>query len=483
MAGTATSAAPPFNTMALATQIQTVGETCLAALLVIAAVQGAFITKQYASNPLGELIVPPGPTVGVEDATIRPAATTDSKNDKALSPFTTSLSPQELEKILCDSNDTQVSCAAKKGWYHVNRFLVLLLPFLVSQWSFAMLRFGHLFHMACILSLAKIYDLFKQLPEMTDVQNETATTAAPAFGDSPHIVVIGDSMSVGIGCVNEFDPDKNSGILYRIEQLEPEDGENASNTGPVFPRALARTLSQRLGKPVSWRSAGVDGGDTRDIQKYLLPIIQEEVDKGQAPDIVVVLTASNDLKHILSSDPENSASVRGFRSNLMELVKQIRTISPKTKVVFPALPTYRLDRNSILNVFPLSFFLDGLIGLWDAQKIQAAMQIPGGIAHYVDLTVQEVNAWYKQDQERNNGGSEPTTLLAADGIHPNARCYAKWANYVGNHLVDTLQVEEEATNNEAASSNVKTTKNLNQKPIWGVVQTRKQASGTAMYKA
>ena len=30
----------------------------------------------------------------------------------------------------------------------------------------------------------------------------------------------------------------------------------------MFPRALARTLSQRLEKPVAWRSAGVDGGTT-----------------------------------------------------------------------------------------------------------------------------------------------------------------------------------------------------------------------------
>ena len=266
---------------------------------------------------------------------------------------------------------------------------------------------------------------------------ETSSTT-PAFGEEPHVVVIGDSMSVGIGVVNEFDPDKNSGIQYRIEHTKPGPGYDPSKLGcgPVFPRVLARSLSQRLGKPVSWRSGGVDGGDTEAIRKHLLPIIQEEVDKGKPPDVAVVLTGSNDLKQILS----NRASVRGFRSNLMQLAKEIQTISPKTKIVFPALPTYRLDNNSILNVFPLSFFLDGIIAFWDAQKIQAAKQSPG--VHYVDLTVQEVTSWYQQEKKATG---ERATLIAADGIHPNAPCYAKWANYVGNTLADIFLVKKPFT--------------------------------------
>jgi len=445
-------AAQSLPTMTLATQIQHIGETSLAALLVIAAVQGVNIMKQYSTNPLGELIVPPGLTIGVEDAT-KPSSTSCLLMDqKAVAPLTN----QELTDLLCNANDTLISCEAKKGWYHVNRFLVLLLPFLAGQWGFAMLRFGHLFHIATILGLSKLYDVFKELP---DLSMTTGDDVRPVFGDEPHVVVIGDSMSVGIGCSTKFDPDKNSGILSRIEQLElNKDDDPDEATGPVFPRALARTLSQRLGKPVSWRSGGVDGGDTQDIKKYLLPIIQEEVDSGKPPDIVVVLTGSNDLKHIISTDPEHCASVRGFRSNLMELVKQIQAISPNTQVVFPALPTYKLDQNSILNVFPLSFFLDGIIGVWDAQKIQAAKQSPS--IHYVDLTVKEVNEWYKQLQRQDC--NKQTTLIAADGIHPNAQCYAQWAKYVGNHLADTFVVEETATTQTSLK------KSKNAKPAWGI---------------
>lgn len=376
-------------------------ETFLVACILIAALQGVLIMHQYATNPSGELIVPPGLTIGQEDATT-------------------------LRRFeLCDAlynHESQVSCDSKKGWHYVTKFLVFLLPLLASNGSFAIVRYGHFLRAAVVMGLAHVYDFFHPIPEITKYTDDETCFDGP----NPHIVVLGDSMSVGIGCVNEFDPDKNSGILRRIEQLEPL--PNAE--GPVFPRVLARTLSHRLHKPVGWRSAGVDGGDTQAIRQYLMGVIQEEVDKGKPPDLVVVLTGSNDLKRILSVDPEGHASVRGFCSNLLQLVKDIRAISLKTKVAFPALPTYKLDSNSILNVFPLSLFLEFLIGFWDAQKLIAADKCPG--VFHVDLTAEEVNDWYKEETE------ERPTLLAADGIHPNAKCYAKWAKFVGNKLADTL---------------------------------------------
>lgn len=467
----------PIHVTELATIVQTAGEAVLAALLLIAAIQGAFIMKQYSSNPLGELIVPPGPTIGVEDASTPGVCDVDNSVDtpRCLHGNSKHLPPQQqfkshLEALLSENSEMTISCTTKKGWYYVNQVLVLLLPFVIGQWSLAIQQFGYLFHMACILGITKIYDMFKQLPEMKDLACENTCPVVPTFGEEPHIVIIGDSMSVGIGCVNKFDLEKNSGILYRIEQVEPREGpiDTGGCTGPIFPRVLARTLSMRLGRPVSWRSGGVDGGDTNDIRKYLLPIIQEEVERGKAPDVVVVLTGSNDLKHILSSNPENGASVRGFRFNLIELTKQIRAISPHTTVVYPALPTYRLDHNSVLNVFPLSFFLGGIISLWDTQKYIVAQQIPGGVARYVAVTMQEVHSWYGDDKS----GTVVSTLTAPDGIHPNAYCYRKWAQYVGNYLVETMVPDGRTTSGETVPTtgfrNVQPNRTKKRKPIWGV---------------
>jgi lysophospholipase L1-like esterase len=126
--------------------------------------------------------------------------------------------------------------------------------------------------------------------------------------------------------------------------------------------------------------------------------------------------------------------VRGFQSNLLSLVQDIRELSPNTQVVFPALPTYRLDPDSILNVFPLTTFLDRLMGFWDAQKMHAAEKCPN-IVQYVGLNSDTVNEWYKAA----NGGS----LLAADGIHPNAKCYDQWATHLGNVLADRNEATQQ----------------------------------------
>eukprot|EP00977_Amphora_coffeiformis_P029592 scaffold41745_cov176-Amphora_coffeaeformis.AAC.6 len=414
--------------------IQRVGETSLAAMLFVAAVQGALIMHQYATNPAGELIVPPGLTLGTEDASqiteganIDPCgvATRGEKRQQMMD------SLQNIENLVCNRNDESIQANMKRGWYHVNRLLVLLVPLAVEQFGFAALQYSHMMHLAVIMGLVHIFDFFQRLP---DTREEIAISDEPEFGENPHIVVLGDSMAVGIGCVNEFDPDKNSGILRRIEQVEA-DPEQKEGFGPVFPRMLARTLSRRLKRSVTWRSAGVDGGDTNQIRQFLLPVIQEEVDKGIPPDVVVVLTGSNDLKHIIQTDSETGgrASIRGFRANLMTIVQEIHAISPQTRVVFPALPTYRLDANSVLNIFPLSLFLDGLISFWDAQKIHVANQCPGVM--HVDLKLKDVYKWYA---EESGHGSEEPTLLSADGIHPNAKCYSKWGSFVGNAIADKI---------------------------------------------
>ena len=362
---------------------------------------------QYATNPAGELIVPRGLTLGTEDAQETTADDSEGcvkkpreKRQKMLD------SLQNIEDLICTRNDSPMDVNVKKGWYHVNRLLILLVPLAIEQFGFAALQYSHLMHFAVIMGLVHLYDLFHRLPE---TKEGAIISDEPDFGENPHVVVLGDSMGVGIGCVNEFDPEKNSGVLRRIEQVEPE----PDGFGPVFPRMLARTLSHRLERPVTWRSAGVDGGDTNQIRRFLLPVIQEEVDKGMSPDVVCVLTGSNDLKHIIQTDSETGgrASVRGFRANLMTLVQEIHAISPNTRVVFPALPTYRLDTNSILNIFPLSIFLDGMIGFWDAQKMHVANKC-SGVMH-VDLKFKDVCNWYA---EESGYGEEEPSLLAADGI-------------------------------------------------------------------
>jgi len=443
---------PAITALSTTHLIQTVGETAFAGMLAIAAMQGFLIMKQYQNNPNGGLIVPPGLTEGIEGL-----ASTDTQSlaesaaqtstlllSKSTPSHQPRLTDKELEALLCDTDDTALTCGLKKQWYHITTQImaIALIPLAAvagPSWGLAawMLRYGHIMHLAVIFGLTHIYDFFRKLPAMEHcpLKNRkgkgqmSAEEEGPLFSsEEPHILVLGDSMSVGIGTCEVFDNQKVYDIpLHKDEHLASSEEElktAPSAPGPMFPRALARTLSQRLEKPVAWRSAGVDGGATEDIAEHLLNVVQDEVNKGHAPDVVVVLTGSNDLKHILNG----SASVKGFRINLMMLADQIKAILPNTKVVYPALPTYRMDQKSILNVFPLSICLDSIMGLWDAQKMTVADTCPG--VYHVDLTVADVNSWYKTSDAED----KDITLIAADGIHPNARCYEKWGSFVANKL-------------------------------------------------
>jgi hypothetical protein len=237
--------------LAKCAQLQMAGEAVFASLLLIAVLQGATITHQYATNPAGELIIPPGLTTGVEDAT-----KTSSLHGRNI-PVASQVMEIMNEKVMSSGRISSVSSlCTKQRWYNVNQSLVFLLPWLASQGSLALMRYGHLMHIGAIMGVAKAYDFFQKLP---DLEEKSALQECWLDGEQPNIVVIGDSMAVGIGCLDIFDTDKNSGIIQKNEQLELSPKEVARATpgpGPIFPQTLAHTLSRRIGKPVKWRSGG-----------------------------------------------------------------------------------------------------------------------------------------------------------------------------------------------------------------------------------
>jgi lysophospholipase L1-like esterase len=322
------------------------------------------------------------------------------------------------------------------------------------------------------------------------------------------ILVIGDSLACGIGTIDRFDENKNKtnplGLIENIgaenstdkslmKQLLTKEKADLSYTtaadpvheielsrdkkekpsksphglsvvdhrvadfwGPAFPRILAATLSQRMRRPVQWRSAGVDGGDVPQIREYCLDVVKEEVASGRAPDIVVILCGSNDLKTIVGN-PTKAFTAEGgpagnFRNNLVGLLQDILKESPNAKIVLPALPTHRLDQGSMLNVFPLTLFLDGFLGFWDSQKKKVADSSPANVI-YCGLSTEHVSAWYQMPPDAYQdvsetadifgatqyyGDEESISLISADGVHPNKRCYSLWANLVGNTVADKL---------------------------------------------
>ena len=430
------------------------------ATLAIAVIQGAFVLHRYRSNPT--LAVPPGLTHGIEDArfiskekerfkshyfvcddfvknSIKSVESTAEK--KSLSPLKKERNKKE-ERMKTFSNGK-----IQKLFGELNKFLVLLVPWLTTKINFMFQKRAHLFHIGFIMSLLSI----RKVNPFGRARKQVCETMIPfnyTNREYLNVVVIGDSLACGIGCVNIWDKDAPYAPKKRIEFLSSDRKKNVidpndhkshnSSNGPVFPRIFARTLSHRLQYPVMWRSAGVDGGDVLDIQTHCMGVIEEEVQRGQSPDVVIVLCGLNDLKKIIAKPFCKPWAKSHFQSGLMKVVNDIHTFAPESKILFPALPTCKLDKKSIVNIFPLSFFLDIMISIWDWQKKCVADSSPS--TTYLGLTMKDIAEWY-----RNLKGHEKefdhslNSLISVDGIHPNSRCYAHWGELMANKFCNHFE--------------------------------------------
>jgi lysophospholipase L1-like esterase len=258
----------------------------------------------------GQLIFPDGPTIGVEDYFI----------EYEIEPEDIYGMPYFLQKL--------------------NKSLLLLLPWITSNIHNLLTKNSHLFHIGFIITLVRFLEDTMLGSDDGDIKQEgearltkesvrtgaKGATAPPSLleklsnpqqkNDPIRALVIGDSLAVGTGCLEVFDPLKdNSAPMIFVENTTPPKQHKVSKLQPpVFPQILARTLSYCFRQPVHWRSGGVDGGDVNDIRKFCMDIIKQECAAASvvaprklgttyisgAPDIIVVLFGMNDLKNLVS---------------------------------------------------------------------------------------------------------------------------------------------------------------------------------------
>ena len=402
-------------------RIQKMGENLFVAAFVIALLQAVVALVQYRTNASGQLIEPPGLTFGIE------SPCSPVLKDWYQAEHPSLLTKEQGNELFVNTIDSSSPFAGIIN--RVNRWMFLLIPWASQQFAFILERNTHLFHLGFFMTLAQLFDIpnrfFAKVPEEQEEYDESEQ----AIVAPKRLVVIGDSLAVGLGSINVFDPDKNNSVpFYRMENLK----EGGAGEGPVFPRVLAHTLADHTQEPVQWRSAGVDGGDVKLIDEYCLGVIEEECAQGKPPDLVVIICGPNDLKAFVSN-PLKSASPREFRKRLTTLITKIRTLSPNATILLPSLPAQMIHRHSPLNIFPLSFFLDTVVGIWESQKKLVADKFPSRRVLYLGLSPSEIYDWYQANEH------EHKTLIAADGVHPNARCYAFWATNLGNKLVTAMR--------------------------------------------
>lgn len=426
--------------------IQRIGEAMFTASVVIAFVQAAVALVLYRTNPAGELIVPPGRTAGVEHPTSGVAAinvTGTKKGVKGLEQQRLTSDTSAIENVMFSEEKRGEMVTPANEYSRIinrfNRFMFLLLPWVSQQVCFLFQSQMHLLHLGFIVTTIRFFDF----PATLIQKHHSKTNPVKKFEFKPEnrldnfdtdrpkrILVIGDSLAVGIGTVEMFDASKNQTIDYHlVENLSAA----PDLAGPTFPRIFAAHLADAYHLPVHWRSAGVDGGTVFHIRKFCMDVVRQEVAAGHKIDCVVILCGLNDLKEIVSNPLACGTAARKFRRKLNDLLVDIKSACPTSRIVLPAVPAQMIRFNSPLNIFPLAFFLDAIVGFWESQKKIAIDSFPYSDVTYIDVSGEEVKAWYDDDS-----GSGGRLLIASDGIHPNKECYSKWATHVARRVVSKL---------------------------------------------
>ena len=505
----------------MATQLQRMGETIFATLLLLSFVQACVALYQYRYDVRGQLVFPEGLTFGREDyyhdvtaaaaggggssttassaerrdaINVVDADNTTDEEEKAyeLLDISTEDTPLSLITTTTTTSSTTTSWVTKLI-KRLNKSLVVLLPWITRNIHSLLTRNTHLFHIGFMVfildSLLPLLDgddddddklqhahgekqKHHHAPSSIKSISSSSLVKKISNKEEPiNVLVLGDSLAIGIGCVEKFDVTKDNSVPFSlIEQRESSSQgqkQQQQRQGPVFPQVLARTLSYHTHHPVQWRSAGVDGGSISEIKSFCMDVVKQEAKaidtkNKSGIDIVVVLFGMNDLKKLLSvyvnpiqslisggSDTERMSEGKGikeFRRGMELFIDEIHTHAPEAVVVFPTLPIQPFHKNSIINIFPLGMMVDAVLGLWERQKRIVANKSTNAL--YIELTADEIADWYSPGSSTSNDDDEyrvsddfdMDVLLSADGVHPNTNMYAQWAGLVGKKLYENIIV-------------------------------------------
>jgi lysophospholipase L1-like esterase len=194
------------------------------------------------------------------------------------------------------------------------------------------------------------------------------------------VVVIGDSLAVGVGCIEQFEATEDRPMSL-IENTKVDKRCSNKTTSPAFPQTLARTLSLHFKRPVHWRSCGVDGGDIQDIRQFCMEIVKQESARDAATiDIVLVIFRLEE-----SWFGSRSESIR---QGMEQLISDIRSHAPGALVVIPQIPI-------CMDVFPLQVFWDGTLAFWERIKMLVANSKSNN-SIYLELKKEEILDLYRR---------------------------------------------------------------------------------------
>lgn len=214
-----------------------------------------------------------------------------------------------------------------------------------------------------------------------------AVAAAVSPPSTPlHLVGLGDSVMAGTACGCD-------GIVSEYADL----------------------LANRSGRQVSAHNFGADGATTED----LLSALRDDSDTRAAvrqADVVVIIIGANDLSDDLASWRAGSCSTACYSADVTAMGQRLGQV----------LDTVRSLAGSDATVLVTNYwnvFLDGRVAKQDGGQAEltfsttvtaSANKVIAAAASSHGATLVDLVAPFK------GGGADPTSLLAADGDHPNA---------------------------------------------------------------
>ena len=258
----------------LVAQVLSLGETLLAAVMIISVTQALIAIYLYKYDVRGQLPYPDGLTVGVEechddtDENDNIQTNTEISNDTNDSDHNEATNQNGMNGNLSHIND-QSPIIILQLLKKMNKGLFLLLPWMIIKLhTLIPTNVIHLFRVGFIISLGCfVKDVMKNEIDEGDSNEYDSPNLFEKLADDNvnplRVLVIGDSLSIGIGCIQRFDSEKDNSIPMKlVEKTKLADDliPNNKRQGPVFPQVFARSVSRRFKLPVHWRSAGVDGG-------------------------------------------------------------------------------------------------------------------------------------------------------------------------------------------------------------------------------
>ncbi|MDA0563095.1 GDSL-type esterase/lipase family protein [Streptomonospora sp. S1-112] len=183
------------------------------------------------------------------------------------------------------------------------------------------------------------------------------------------------------------------------------------------PGRTAAELAAATGRAVEWRATARSGADAARVAGPLLAAAAEEAGTSWRPDLVLVVVGVNDVTRMTSG--------RAFARTAAAIAAGARAHWPGAAVLFSAVPP--------LDLFPaLPWPLRPLLGLrsrhLDARLRAVAARVPGaGHAAFPRAALSGAG------------------VFAADGFHPGAEGYRRWAVHLAARLRNSLDTSGRAT--------------------------------------